>query len=99
MIPGGFFKVGPVSVNPASIGAVASGDTAVTVQGVQTDMDVVALPPTDLDAGLALQAAWVSAQNQITVRLTNASAGAVDGAAKNWYFLIFTGSDIAHQAG
>lgn len=98
MIPGGFFKV-TASVDPASLNTDIAGDTAVTVQGVQTDMDVIPLPPTDLETGLICQSAWVSAQNTISVRIVNTSAGTIDGAAKTWEFLIFTGADMAHQAG
>lgn len=76
------------SVDPANATAVASVDTAVTVQGVDVGDLVIAFPPAALEAGLAPQAAWVSAKNQITVRITNASAGAINGAARTWEFYI-----------
>lgn len=78
-----------VLVDPASIGAVASGDTIVTIPGVAVGDLVIAIPPVNLTAGLAPQAAVVTGANSVTIRLTNASAGAVDGASLLWTLIIF----------
>ena len=90
----GGFRIGvahrvSVAVDPASIGAVASGDTLVTIPGVQVGDLVIGIPPVTMTAGLALQTCVVTAPNVVTVRLTNASAGAIDGASLLWTFLIF----------
>lgn len=87
------------AVDPASIAAGAVANTAVTVTGVTTSDRIVAIPPNDLEAGLVLQSAWVSAADTVQVRLQNASAGAVDGASKTWTFLVFRDQQVEVKNG
>ncbi len=77
------------SVDPALIGAVASGSTAVTIPGVAVGDLVIGIPPDTMTAGLAPQACNVSGANTVQVRLTNASAAGIDGVALVWTFIIF----------
>lgn len=89
-MPGGAsIRVVVAAVDPANIGAVGAGNTDVAVPGVKPGDVVVAIPPDTLTAGLALQGCTVPAADIVRVRLTNASAGAIDGASLNWTFVIF----------
>lgn len=76
------------AVDPASAGAVGSVDTDVTVNGVVVGDVVLAIPPASLTAGLAPQGATVPSANTVRLRLTNASAGAIDGASLTWTFVV-----------
>jgi hypothetical protein len=81
------------AVDPASIATDAIANTAVTVTGVVTADRITAIPPNDLEAGLVMQSAWASGANQVTVRLQNVSAGAVDGVSKTWTFIAYGAAD------
>lgn len=78
-----------VAVDPANATAVTAVDTDVTVPGVKVGDLVIAIPPATLEAGLAPQTATVTAANTVRVRITNASAGAINGASLTWTFLVF----------
>lgn len=54
--------------------------------GLRTGMFVYVTPPSTLDAGLTVGAAWVPADNQITIRLANVTAGALNPASGTWIF-------------
>lgn len=75
------------AIDPASIAADSTADTAVAVTGVTTVDRIVAFSPIDLENGLVLKSVWASAANQITVRIQNTTAAAVDGVSKTWNFL------------
>lgn len=77
------------AVNPPSIGAVGAADVDVPCPGVNLGDSVRAVPPVDLEAGLVVQSCLVVAADNIRLRLTNASAGAIDGASKQWTFEIW----------
>ena len=71
------------SLDFPSINAGASADLTITVDGVKLvdPQPVVDLGlPAGLTAGLVFQA-WVSADNTVTVRATNASTGAINQGA------------------
>lgn len=84
----------------ASHGAVGSVDTIVTVTSLDgadaaplrtTDWVVQVLLPANVLAGIAVQTAFVTSTNQITLRTTNASAASVDPpsvAAGGYKFII-----------
>lgn len=75
------------SVNPASAATDAIADLAVTVTGVlETDL-VRVFPAADVEAGVVCVAATPTADT-VTLRLHNPTAGTVDGAAKDWVFLV-----------
>ncbi len=75
--------------DPASLATVTARDDAVTVPGVlSTDYCVAAIPPATINGGLHVLAARVTANNTVTVRLYNSTAGAVDMASGTWTFLI-----------
>lgn len=82
-------RVQRVQVDPANLLAGAAGNNDIAVADVKQGETVIAIPPTDLEAGLVPQACSVPADGQVRIRLYNPSAAAVDGAAKDWTLVIF----------
>ena len=80
---------GIVSIDPPSIATIASADVAVTVAGLTTGHKVIVQCQEALENGLVCIAAWVSAVDQLTVRITNWSAAAVDGVARSWAYFAY----------
>lgn len=78
-----------VAVDPASIGTLASAETAVTINGLAVGDLVLACPPASLETGLVFSGVRVSAANTLQLRLSNMTAGSVDGASRTWQFLCF----------
>lgn len=76
------------AVDPGSLATDAVEDRAVAVTGVATTDDVVVIPPATLEAGLVYQTATVTGAGTVTVRVSNTSAGTVDGASKTATFLV-----------
>lgn len=75
--------------DPASLAATTARDDAVTVTGVAaTDVCLGYQAAPALTSGLDIQEVRVSGANTITVRLNNASAGAIDGASGTWTFYV-----------
>lgn len=75
--------------DPASVGAATTSEQDVTVAGVRaTDKLVQIEPPATLNAGLGVVGGRVKAANTITVRIMNATAGALDAASATWGFVI-----------
>lgn len=79
---------GTVAIDPASLGAATSAETAVTISGAATGDIVVMNVPPALEVGLVFSGARVSAANTVQVRLSNITAGAIDGANLTWGYLI-----------
>lgn len=76
-----------VTVDPPNITAVASANVDVTVTGAKAGDMFIATPPTTLEAGLVLQSATCPSNDTLRLRITNASAGAIDGASLTWTVL------------
>ncbi len=68
--------------------AVASVDTDVTSALVKSGDLVVAVPPTALEAGIAVQGCHTVANGAFKLRTTNASAGAVNPTSATWTFIV-----------
>jgi len=79
---------GTVNVDPPSIGATSNGTVAVTINGAATTDLVFLTPPHDLEAGLVLVGARVTAANTVTIALRNTTGSAIDGASRAWSYLI-----------
>lgn len=79
---------GTVSVNPAEIAAAASAETDVTISGAAAGDIVIVNIPASLEAGLVLSGARVKEANTVSIRLSNISAEAVNGAARDWSYVI-----------
>ena len=86
-----FLVMNAGAVDLASHGAVASVDTAIDVEALDgvdqapliagRDHVLAVIWPITFTAGIAYQTAVVTDSNTITIRTTNASAGAVDPAS------------------
>lgn len=76
------------AVDPASLATLTSGETSVTINGVEAGDMVIANVPASLETGLIFSGVRVSATNTVAVRLSNMTAGAVDGASRTWSFLV-----------
>lgn len=80
-------KTGTVNVDPANLAANTKAGTAVALVGVKAGDVVIVVPPTALEDDLIPAGAVVTADDQLTIYLYNGSAGAVDGAARDWTYL------------
>lgn len=84
-----YMDAGTVSVDPASLATLSSSETQVTISGAAVGDIIVMSPPASLETGLIFSGARVSAANTVQVRLSNMTAGSIDGAARTWsYFII-----------
>lgn len=85
---------GTVTVDPGSIDDEATADVDVALSGITTNDILLAFqPPEDLLADLQQVGIWISAANQITVRLANDSGGALNQASKSWKYAYLRTSD------
>ncbi len=66
-----------------SVAAAGVQDLTVTVLNAVVGNPVGITPPTALDAGL-VASAWVSANDTVTIRLTNVTGSSIDPAAGRW---------------
>lgn len=81
---------GTLTVDPANIATASTkAGTAVTLTGVRAGDIVVVEPPSALEDDLIPAGAVVTADDQVTIYLYNASAGALDGASRIWRYLWF----------
>lgn len=86
---GGWIEYGIVTVDPASLTTLAAGNTDVTISGVKTGDHVIGMvPPATLETGLQFVGANVQAANTVRIKIFNASAGTIDGAALVWKYVI-----------
>lgn len=83
-------KTGTVTVDPAEIAAVETGETDVTIAGVAAGDLVVMIPPATLDAGIVVSSpSRVSAADTVKLRLGNITAGAINVASATWTYVWF----------
>ena len=89
----GDLKVVTVNVNPASLAAaaVANTDVALPAGTAPAGSRVLGFEaPDTLEAALVPMSVSIPAADMARFRLYNPSAGAVDGAAKDWRILVLT---------
>ncbi len=85
---GGTFII-DATVDLASVAAAITANQSVTVNGVlSTDEIIAVIPPTTLNNGLAVVQANVTADNTVTLRVINATAGALDAASATFRFVV-----------
>jgi hypothetical protein len=95
-INGELMAFNAVTLDPASVGIGAVADQLVTVAGVRfqddqsnpIDICLSAQEPAAVAAGIVVVSCRVTADNTITVRLFNPTAGAVDLASGSWLFAV-----------
>lgn len=85
------FRIGEVAVNPPNILANTTVDVAAIALPAGTaaigDYADVQAPAT-LEHGLVAQGARIDVADQLTIRISNVTAGAIDGANKTWTYKI-----------
>ena len=87
---------GTVSVDPDSLATGVSGEKAVTINGLAIGDIVLFSPPASLESGLVADGlSRVSAANTAQLRLTNGSAGTINGTARTWDYIWFDLTDPA----
>ncbi len=89
-IPMGITKV-VKSVDIGSVAAATSGTQTVTVKGVTTSDVVIPIPPSGIEDDILPKGARVSAADTIELKVYNPTGGAIDPAAADWTFIIFSG--------
>ena len=79
-----------VSVTVAALAAAAEADVDVTVTGATplTDMVSVSPPEAAMEAGLSISAAWVSAADTVTIRMSNQSGSGLTGSTEDWQYIL-----------
>jgi len=87
-----FAARGSLTWNPPNVGASTSVDTTLDVatypslQGLRPGMHVTITPPSSVTAGI-MGWAWVAADDTLTIRLANVTAGAIDLGSGEWSFM------------
>lgn len=89
---GNAFGVADITLDVASVAANTSAEQTFTVPGLDTSMVVMVNKP-DLDAGLVVGNARVSAADTLALTFGNSTAGAVDPASET-YKLFWLKPDI-----
>lgn len=84
---GGSIEIGTIDIDPASIAAAGEGETTVTLAGAKVG-DIVFVNPVSLDTDLFPKGARISAANTLAVTIGNEGAGAVDGASREWHYIL-----------
>lgn len=72
-----------VTIDLASVAANTSAEQTFTVTGLSTDM-MVFVNKSDLDAGIGIVNARVSAADTLALTIMNSTAGAVDAASETY---------------
>jgi hypothetical protein len=80
---------GTVNINPASIGASQTAETAVTIAGLASGDFIVFNIPASLESTLAYAGCRVSGTTTAQVALANLTAGSVNGADLTWSYAWF----------
>ena len=90
-LPNSCVRVQTVAFDMASVAANITAEQAVTVTNVAaTDICLSVIPATGLNAGLSVISGRVTSANQITIRISNSTAGALDPASQNYTFVTYT---------
>lgn len=83
---GKLFK-GSVTVDPASIGSAAVGETSVSISDAAVGDTVIMNAPAAVAAG-CVWSAFVSASGTVKLRIANLSGGSLDLASGSWDYCL-----------
>ena len=83
----GAMQYGAFTLDPASIAALLSLRTIVTINGLQQGDMIVVYPPATLETALVFGGADIPGNNQLAVRLGNLHSAATDGASLVWNYV------------
>lgn len=84
-----------VTIDIASVAAATTAEQTFTVQGTLPGDFVLVSPASTLNAGLGIVNARVAAVNTVTLRIINATAGALDPASAVVSLLVFRPESFA----
>jgi hypothetical protein len=80
---------GTVSIDPPSIATVACSLATAPAPGIKSGDHVLAQAPVALETGLESSGATIQdTDGSLIVRLCNVTAAAIDGAPRNWDYLV-----------
>ena len=82
------YGVADITLDVASVAANTSAEQTFTVPGLDTDM-FVSVNKSDLDAGLVVGNARVSASDTLALTFGNSTAGAIDPASETYKLFWF----------
>lgn len=94
---GDSYGVATITLDVASVAANTSAEQTFTVEGLSTDMFVSVNKP-DLDAGLVVGNARVSAADTLALTFGNSTAGAVDPASDEYKLFWFKSNQVTSEA-
>lgn len=83
---------GSFTWNAPNVPGASTVDTTLTtadadvLKGLRVGQAVYVTPPSTIDAGIVCGGAWVAADDSLTIRLGNVTAGAIDPASGTWSF-------------
>ena len=80
---------GVVAIDPGNIPAGNYEDITAAVANLLTTHKVIVQCEAHLPNGLVIASAGCLANGTLTIRLSNWSAGAIDCASKNWFYIAF----------
>lgn len=88
-VQGAWLEFGTFTLDPASIAAASKGSEAVTIDGVAVG-DMVIVQPEDLEVGVVVTGAKVTAEDTVTVYINNTydASTAVNGGSKTYNIII-----------
>lgn len=82
-------RSGFLAVDPPAIAANGNGTFRIASSAIGASDRIFLTPPPDLEAGLALiGASAIDATDEIEITLRNTTASAINGAPKNWAYLL-----------
>jgi hypothetical protein len=77
-----------VAVDPLNITAGTSATFTVTISNVEVGDIIVLTPPSNIEDDLIFQGATVTAANTVTIKIRNLSGSDVNGASRDWSYII-----------
>ncbi len=80
---------GTVSVTVAATAAAGEEDVVLTISGAEAG-DYISFTPTEaaMEAGLSISGAFVSDDDEVTLRLSNQSGSGLTGSTEDWTYLL-----------
>ena len=81
---------GIVAIDPPSIAAGAVGTATATITNLLTTHRIIVMcQDAAFENGLVAIAAYCAVADTLSIRISNWTAGAIDGASRNWAYIAF----------
>ena len=84
---GASVEIGTIDIDPGSLGAGLESEASVTLTGAKVG-DLVFVNPVSLDTDLFPKGARISATDTLAVLIGNEGSGTVDGASREWHYIL-----------